>query len=137
MKQELAPESKSGRTCIGGVILVLTMTWAKNTLLTCFEGMEPLMGCTDLGLSNQTAPILAGLSRLTLLLRNSNLFEILGLLVLLILSNTPKGLLTLSDTPKGRIDSGLVQANGDIYGATCTLEPKVDTGSKSSHSQVD
>ena len=40
----------------------------------------------------------------------SNLFEILGLLVLLILSDTPKGLLTLLDTPKGRIDSGLVQA---------------------------
>ena len=68
MKQELAPESKSARTGTGGVLLVLTMTWAKNTLLTCLEGMEPLMGCTNLGLSNQTAPILAGLNRLTLLL---------------------------------------------------------------------
>ena len=66
MKQELAPESKSARTCSGGVLLVLTMTWAKNTLLTCLEGMEPLMGCTNLGLSNQKGPILAGLSRLTL-----------------------------------------------------------------------
>jgi hypothetical protein len=27
--------------------------------------MEPTLGCTDLGLSNQTAPILAGLIRLT------------------------------------------------------------------------
>ena len=68
MKQELAPESKSAKTCTGGVLLVLTMTWAKNTLLTFQEGMEPLMGCTDLGVSNQTTPILAGLSRLTLLL---------------------------------------------------------------------
>ena len=66
--QELAPESRSANTCTGGVRLVLTSTWAKNTLLTFLEGMEPLMGCTDLGLSNQTAPILAGLSRLTLLL---------------------------------------------------------------------
>ena len=68
MKQELAPESRSAKACTGGVLLVLTVTWATNTLLTCLEGMEPLMGCTDLGLSNQTAPILAGLSRLTLLL---------------------------------------------------------------------
>jgi hypothetical protein len=30
--------------------------------------MEPTLGCTDLGLSNQTAPILAGLIRLTPLL---------------------------------------------------------------------
>ena len=59
MKQELAPESRSAKT-------LLTVTWAKNTLLACLEGMEPLMGCTDLGLSNQTAAILAGLSRLTL-----------------------------------------------------------------------
>ena len=70
MKQELAPESRSAKTCTGEVLLVLTFTWAKNTLLTCLEGMEPLMGCRDLGLSNQTAAILAGLSRLTLLLTN-------------------------------------------------------------------
>ena len=68
MKQELAPESRSAKTCTGGVLLVLTGTWATNTLLTCLEGMEPLMGYTDLGLSNQTAPILARRSRLTLLL---------------------------------------------------------------------
>ena len=68
MKQELAPESRSAKACTRGVLLVLTVTRATNTLLTCLEGMEPLMGCTDLGLSNQTAPILAGLSRLTLLL---------------------------------------------------------------------
>ena len=67
MKQELAPKSKSARTGTGGVLLVLTMTCARNTLLTCLEGMEPLMGCTDLGLlSNQTAPILSRLNRLTL-----------------------------------------------------------------------
>ena len=29
MKHELDPESKSARTCTGGVLLVLTMTWAK------------------------------------------------------------------------------------------------------------
>ena len=63
MKQELAPESRSAKA-----LLVLTVTGATNTLLTCLEGMEPLMGCTDLGLSNQTALILAGLSHLTLLL---------------------------------------------------------------------
>ena len=40
----------------------------ENNLLTCLEEMEPLMGCTDLGLSNQTAPILAELNHLTLLL---------------------------------------------------------------------
>ena len=68
IKQELALESRSARTCTGGVLLVLTMTWARNTLLTCLEGMEPLMSCTDLGLSNQTAPILAELSPLNLLL---------------------------------------------------------------------
>ena len=68
MKQELAPESRRAKACTGGVLLVLTVTGATNTLLTCLEGMEPLMGCTDLGLSNQTAPILAGLSRLSLLL---------------------------------------------------------------------
>ena len=68
MKQELTPESRSAKTCTGGVLLVLTVTWAKNTLLTFLEGMEPLMGSTDLGLSNQTTPILAGLSRLTLIL---------------------------------------------------------------------
>ena len=74
MKQELAPakflapESRSVETCIGGVLLVLTVTWAKNTLLPCLEGMKPLMGCTDLGLPNQMAPILVGLSCLTLLL---------------------------------------------------------------------
>ena len=60
MKQELAPESRSVETCTGEVLLVLIVTWAKNTLLTCLEGMEPLMGCTNLGLSNPTAPILAG-----------------------------------------------------------------------------
>ena len=68
MKQELAPESRSAKTCTGGVLLVLTVTGATNTLLTCLEGVEPLMDYTDLGLSNQTTPILAGLSRLTLLL---------------------------------------------------------------------
>ena len=67
MKQELAPESTRVETCSGGVLLVLTVTWAKNTLLTFLEAMEPLMGCIDLGLSNQTTPILAELSRLTLL----------------------------------------------------------------------
>ena len=68
MKQELAPKSRSTETCTGGVLLVLTLTWAKNTLLTFLEGMKSLMGYTDLGLSNQMAPILAGLSCLTLLL---------------------------------------------------------------------
>ena len=68
MKQELVLESRSAKTCTGGVLLVLTITWATNTLLTCLEGMEPLMGCTDLGLSNQTAPILARPNRFTLLL---------------------------------------------------------------------
>ena len=29
------------------------------------------------------------------------------------------------------------RVDGDIYGATCTLEPQADTGSKSSHSEVD
>ena len=48
MKQELAPESRSAKTCTGGVLLLLTVTWANNTLLTCLEGMEPLMGYTDL-----------------------------------------------------------------------------------------
>ena len=66
MKQELTPESRSVETCTGEVLLVLTVTWAKNTFVTCLEGMEPLMGYRDLGLSNQTALILAGLSRLTL-----------------------------------------------------------------------
>ena len=56
-----------------GVLLVLTITWATNTSLTCLEGMEPLMGCTDPGLSNQTAPILAGLNGLTLLLADRGL----------------------------------------------------------------
>ena len=32
MKQELAPESRSAKTCTGGVLLVLTVTWATNTL---------------------------------------------------------------------------------------------------------
>ena len=69
MKQELAPKSRSAETCTGGVLLdLLTVTWAKNTLLTFLEAMEPLMGCIDLGLSNQTTPILALLSHLTLLL---------------------------------------------------------------------
>ena len=68
MKQELAPEFKSAKICTGGVLLVLTVIWATNTLLAFLEGMEPLMGCTDLGLSNQTVPILAGLNSLTLLL---------------------------------------------------------------------
>ena len=68
MKQELAPESSSVETCTGEVLLVLTVSWAKNTLLTCLDGMEPLIGCTELGLSNQTGPILARLSHLTLLL---------------------------------------------------------------------
>ena len=63
MKQELAQESRSVETCTRGVLLVLTVTWAKNTLLTCLEEMEPLLGCTDLGLSDQTTPILAGLNR--------------------------------------------------------------------------
>ena len=66
----IGSESKSAKTCTRGVLLVLTVTWATSTLLTCLEGMEPLMGCTDLGLSNQTALILAGLSHLTLLLTN-------------------------------------------------------------------
>ena len=60
MKQELALESRSVETCTGEVLLVLIVTWAKNTLLTCLEGIEPLMGCIDLGLSNQMAPFLAG-----------------------------------------------------------------------------
>ena len=42
MKQELALESRSAKTCTGGVLLVLTVTWATNTLLTCLEGMEAL-----------------------------------------------------------------------------------------------
>ena len=66
--QEFAPESRSVERCIGEVLLVLIVTWAKNTLQTCLEGMEPQMGCTDLGFSHQTAPIFAGLSHLTLLL---------------------------------------------------------------------
>ena len=61
-------EARSAKTCTRGVLLVLTATWAKNKLLTCLEGMEPLMGCIDLGLYNQMVPILARLSRLTLLL---------------------------------------------------------------------
>ena len=53
MKQESAPVSR-----------------VNKTLLTSLEEMEPLLeiGCTDLGLSNQMAPILVGLSHLTLLL---------------------------------------------------------------------
>ena len=59
MKQELAPESRSANTCTREILLVLIPTWARKTLLTCLEGMEPLIGCKDLELSNQTAPILA------------------------------------------------------------------------------
>ena len=51
MKQESAPVSR-----------------VNKTLLTSLEEMEPLLeiGCTDLGLSNQMAPILVGPMRLIL-----------------------------------------------------------------------
>ena len=68
MKQELAPESRSAKTCTGGLLLVLIVTWARKISLTCLEGMKPLMGCTVLGLLNQMTLILVGLSRLTILL---------------------------------------------------------------------
>ena len=47
---------------------VLTCTWAENTVLRCLDEMEPTLGCTELELSNQMTPILAGLIRLTPLL---------------------------------------------------------------------
>ena len=73
MKQELATESRSAKTCTRGVLLVLMATWAMNTLLTCLEGMKPLMGCMNLGFSNKRALLLVELSHLTFLLTNEGL----------------------------------------------------------------
>ena len=65
--QKLYPWSKNwlrnlGLLRHGGLLLVLIITWARKILLTGLDGMEPSMGCTNVGLSNQTTPILAGLS---------------------------------------------------------------------------
>ena len=67
MKRELAPLSKRAWTW-SWLLGVLICNWVEKTLLTCLDEMEPTLGCTELGLSNQMALILAGLIRLTPLL---------------------------------------------------------------------
>ena len=73
MKQELAPESKRAEVGMRWYLDVLSSTSVEKTGLTWPDRMEPLLrtNLICLGLSNQMAPILAGLTRLTHLLIGS------------------------------------------------------------------
>ena len=64
MKQEFTLVSKREETCMMVLFDVLTWTMTEKTLLTCLDKMQPLLGIgwNDLWLSNQMAPILAGLT---------------------------------------------------------------------------